>query len=219
MRKMLTSAAIVAALALPAFADNNEIFVNQAGNDNVIGNGDQPATQIGTRNLMDFSQDGHGNSIGDVGPNVNNMGQNGYKHVLVIEQPGQRNTVARYTQLGEKNDVFIRQSGNDNTIAQVRQQGAHNDIDIVQRGNGNDGEARQVGDWNVIDAIQRGHNNDFDIDSGMFGQGNACSSCDVVLRQGGNDNYANVMQVGQNQMANINQSGNGNVVHTSQSPN
>ncbi|MEQ8294018.1 MAG: hypothetical protein RIA08_17580 [Roseovarius sp.] len=219
MKLFATAAAIAALVGTAALADDNDLFVTQSGNNNVIGNADQPATQIGTQHLATFVQGGNDNSIGDVGPNVNNMGQSGFRHTLEINQSGHRNNVERYTQLGEKNEMTIRQSGNDNNLGLSRQQGQNNTADVVQRGNENNGTFRQLGNGNMVDVVQRGHRNDFDILSGDFGASNSCSSCDVILTQPGNENYANVLQSGVSQLADISQSGNGNTVYTSQSAN
>ena len=73
MKLFATAAALAALVGTAALADNNELFVTQSGNNNVIGNADQPATQIGTQNDATFVQSGNDNSIGDVGPNVANM--------------------------------------------------------------------------------------------------------------------------------------------------
>ena len=216
MKLLATAAAIAALVGTAGLADDNDLYVTQSGNNNVIGNADQPATQIGSQHLATFEQSGHDNSIGDVGPNVANMGQRGFRHTLEIEQSGNRNKTIRYTQTGEKNDMSIRQSGNDNQLQLVMQRGDNNDADVVQRGNENRGFAVQVGNGNMIDVVQRGHRNDFDIQSGDFGPSNSCTSCDVILTQPGNENYANVLQSGVSQLADISQSGNNNSVYTAQ---
>ena len=133
MKLFATAAALAALVGTAALADNNELFVTQSGNNNVIGNADQPATQIGTQNDATFVQSGNDNSIGDVGPNVANMGQRGFKHTLEIRQSGNRNKTIRYTQTGEKNDMSIRQTGNDNQLQLVMQRGENNDADEIGR--------------------------------------------------------------------------------------
>lgn len=220
------AAAVTVMLATGAFADNNEIFINQLGNSNAVGSADTPATQDGTRNTMQFTQRGHSNGIGlDAGaPNaLQGALQEGDRQKMEVTQPGNRNLARRLEQDGgDRNKMFVRQSGNDNLLSLLRQNGDKNDASVSQSGNQNNGSARQVGDNNILNVLQSGHRNDFDILSGDFGvngRPGKCYSCDVTLTQSGNDNYANVWQQDNNQMATITQSGHGNAAYTMQSAN
>ena len=219
MKRILASAALCAALSTVAYADNNEIFVTQSGNNNQIGNAAHPATQTGIYNDMTFTQSGSDNVIGASSNPARLQGaiQDGDDHVMDVTQPGHRNQAIRLEQDGgNHSDMFIRQSGNDHKLGFIRQPGDK------QLADNNSGNARQVGRDNVLMARQSGNANDFLILSGDFGvngRPGACTSCDVTLIQSGNSNYSNVWQQGNNQMASITQSGNNNTAYTKQSPN
>lgn len=225
MRFSAVSAVLAALIATTAAADNNEIMVNQTGNNNAIGSEANPATQLGMNNDMKFVQGGNNNAIG-LSPFPNALQgavQEGNRHNMEVRQPGNRNAAVRLHQSGgDRNDMYIRQSGNRNRIQLLRQHGDRNDADVIQRGNRNDGFARQVGNRNVLMARQTGNGNSFRVISGDFGVNDrpgSCTSCDVNLLQSGNANHAAVSQQDTNQMSNVLQSGNRNSVHTMQGAN
>jgi len=225
MRYLAVSAVLAAFIATTATADNNEIMVNQSGNNNAIGSEAHPATQLGANNDMKFSQRGNSNAIG-VSPFPNALQgalQEGKRHYMEVRQPGNRNAAVRLHQDGgDRNEMHIRQTGNKNRVSLLRQHGDRNKAGVGQRGNRNDGFARQVGDRNVLIALQTGNRNSFRIISGDFGVNDrpgSCTSCDVNLLQSGNANHAGLSQQDTNQMTNVLQSGNRNAVHTMQGGN
>jgi len=226
MKRFATITAIAALLGTGALANDNEIFVNQSGSDNFIGDADNPVEQVGTSNLMTFTQSGNGNAIGTRAPYESPLPtwpmaeQIGANHDMEVIQSGHRNSVELLRQKGgDQNQIFVRQGGNDNRIVNLHQHGNKNMFDVRQGGNDNFGNSLQVGDHNITEVRQGGHRNEYDLSQGEFAQngGSDCTSCDILLNQGGNDNYANVYQQDHNQLANIRQGGNGNTVYTYQS--
>ena len=225
MKLLATVATVAALLGTAGLADNNELFVTQAGNDNFVGDANNPVEQNGTSNYMDISQTGNGNTVGSRAtsepalPTWPGATQTGSDHEMTIVQSGHRNKAELLQQRGgNKNTMEIRQSGNDNRIVNAHQYGDKNTFDVRQSGNENYGNSLQVGDQNIIEVRTSGHRNTYDLNQGSF-SANACTKCDIELIQGGNDNAANVYQQDLNQMASINQSGNGNTVYTSQAAN
>lgn len=226
MKKIALISALSAVMATAAVADNNDIWVNQMGNGNVVGDALNPVTQIGGQNDMRLTQGGDGNAIGSrslqesPAPTWPGATQLGYSQNMVVTQPGNRNTAELLRQKGGwKNDMYIRQSGNDNRIVEAHQHGDQNTSNVVQSGNRNFGNATQVGGYNVLEVLQSGNDNDYDVWQGGFAsssQPDACQSCDILIRQGGNHNSANVWQQDTNQMAQVIQSGNGNSAYTKQ---
>lgn len=223
MKRFAFSAAIAALFATAAVADNNDIYINQIGSGNAVGDALHPASQAGQSNVMDFTQGGNDNQIGVIAASpaaLQGAEQSGNQNEMTVSQPGNRNVATYLNQDGgDKNIMSVTQSGNDNMLAVLRQNGDQNDATVVQRGNRNDGLARQVGFKNVLTVLQSGNENDFDIlsgDFGVLGRPDACAKCVVTLTQSGSNNYASVWQQDNNQLASIVQSGNGNYAYTKQ---
>ena len=228
MKLFATVTALAALLGTATLADNNDIFIDQSGSNNYIGDANNPVEQNGSSNIMDITQSGNGNSVGTRAasepslPTWPGATQTGFNQEMTIVQSGNRNSAELLQQKGGiKNDMVIRQGGNDNRIVNAHQHGNKNDLDVRQGGNFNFGNSLQVGDNNLTEVRQNGNGNEYDLVQGGFsanGQA-ACMSCDIDLSQSGNDNLANVYQQDTNQMASISQSGNGNTAYTSQSAN
>lgn len=139
--KLLVATTAHALLVGVAWADNNEVFLDQfgannsatidqsSGSDNRAGLRDasnQRIEQDGDRNILTITQSGNSNAIGANGP------------------ASVKDVLGDFEQLGNQNLSEIVQSGNDNGLREVRQYSngtetsQKNALTIVQSGNSND---------------------------------------------------------------------------------
>ncbi len=226
--KLLSSGAVLALLATSAFADNNDIFINQSGNYNSAGEAGR-ISQIGSTHQLALTQSGNGNVFSDNPENdileSAHVLQTGVNQVMNVVQSGNWNTVHTINQTGNvANDLSLRQTGNGNRLGGniyeddddfsfyapgAVQEGAHNEASALQSGDRNFLRLRQTGNENTMSATQSGNDNNLRLEQ-TFDQN------DISAVQSGNENDGLIFQYGYNNMLASLQSGNGNYVRVEQ---
>jgi hypothetical protein len=208
--KFLITTAVAALLTTGAMA--NDLFIDQIGNNNEIGQADGSGSfdrveQTGSNNSMLLTQEGNRNRIGaSPFPNArDNVQQVSNNNTMLIDQLGNANVAQNIVQDGgNRNDYNLFQTGNRNVISRGRQSGTANFALISQEGNDNEGDSRQIGDRNELFALQDGNRNEFVVQQGFFGGPSSTRG------------LVDLVQMNSGQFASINQSGFGNSSFTNQ---